>query len=397
MKEPLKGKGLNTLKFLTHTKVRNSRFRKASGKPLPPGAMNRLSKALHPQTQSLIIDEILQESPDCKTYLLRRDPAEAPRPAFFRAGQYISVGLNIGESTLSRPFSLSSRPGQCMDDGLYALTVRKCDPGFASSHIYENWQEGDRISCSGPAGDFYLQPLRDHKTLIFVGGGSGITPFRSLVLDTLQHYPEHRIVLIHGAAGKEDFLFYEQFEKMGRDYPRRFRYIPIASEAKEDWDGLKGFPNLDLPEEDLSTCSLFLCGPPVMVEALRKEALSKGMKTKQIRSESYARNQLEKGQYSGEFRITVRQNNREEQIQARSDESLLVALERAGLSPPSLCRSGSCGWCRARLISGRVIPEKGPEGLRQADRKFSYIHPCSQYPASDLELYIPQSPKGRST
>lgn len=395
MKEPLKGKSLNLLNFLSHTKIRNRRFRRASATPLPPGTMNRLSRSLHPLKQTLIIDEIIEESPDSKTYVLKRDEAEARSPAFFRAGQYISIQLNIGESTLSRPFSLSSTPGQCTKEGIYCLTIKKCDPGFASSFIYENWQEGDRLTTSGPAGDFYLQPLRDQKNLIFTGGGSGITPFRPLVIDTLTHDPDFKIQLIHGAAGKEDFLFYEEFCRLEKEYPERFRYIPVAVEKSKEWEGLTGFPRLELAEGDLSASSLFLCGPPLMVKALKEEAEAKGMKPRQIRSESYARNSLEKGEFSGEFQVQVHQNRTVHQLKARSDESLLVALERAGLSPPSLCRSGSCGWCRARLITGRVIPEKGPQGLRQADRKFSYIHPCSQYPASDMEIYIPETPQGR--
>jgi len=395
MKEPLKGKGLNLLNFLSHTKIRNRRFRRASGKALPPGAMNRLSRSLHPLKQTLIIDDIIEESPDSKTYVLKRDKTEAETPAFFRAGQYISIQIHMGESTLSRPFSLSSTPEQCIKDGIYSLTIKKCDPGFASSYIYEHWQEGDTLTSSGPSGDFYLQTLRDQRNLIFAGGGSGITPFRPLVIDTLTHYPEFSIQLIHGAAGKEDFLFYEEFCQLEKEYPQRFRYLPVAVKESRQWEGQIGFPRLELADGDLSASSLFLCGPPLMVKALQEEAEQRGMKPRQIRSESYARNLLEKGEFSGEFQVLVHQNQKTHQVKARSDESLLVALERAGLSPPSLCRSGSCGWCRARLIAGRVIPDKGPQGLRQADRKFSYIHPCSQYPASDLEIYIPETPQGR--
>ena len=70
------------------------------------------------------------------------------------------------------------------------------------------------------------------------------------------------------------------------------------------------------------------------------------------------------------------------------DESLLVAVERAGIAAPSRCRSGECGWCRSRLVSGEVyIPEK-TDGRRAADIDYNYIHPCSTFPLSDVVLEV---------
>jgi ferredoxin len=64
-------------------------------------------------------------------------------------------------------------------------------------------------------------------------------------------------------------------------------------------------------------------------------------------------------------------------------------MERAGIKAPSRCRSGECGWCRSRLLSGQVfIPEK-TDGRRAADVQFGYIHPCSSFPASDVVLDVP--------
>ena len=76
-------------------------------------------------------------------------------------------------------------------------------------------------------------------------------------------------------------------------------------------------------------------------------------------------------------------------IPISSSESLLTAFDRAGLCTPSRCRSGECGWCRSRLISGNVfIPEK-TDGRREADKEFGYIHPCSTFPLSDVVVEVP--------
>jgi ferredoxin len=77
------------------------------------------------------------------------------------------------------------------------------------------------------------------------------------------------------------------------------------------------------------------------------------------------------------------------EIPARATETVLVAMERANLASPSLCRSGECGYCRSLLLDGDVFIAPESDDRRAADRRRGYIHPCSSYPLSDLELETP--------
>ena len=61
-------------------------------------------------------------------------------------------------------------------------------------------------------------------------------------------------------------------------------------------------------------------------------------------------------------------------------------MEQAGIKAPSRCRSGQCGWCHSRLVSGEVFIPDEADGRREADKKFGWIHPCCTYPLSDIEL-----------
>lgn len=56
---------------------------------------------------------------------------------------------------------------------------------------------------------------------------------------------------------------------------------------------------------------------------------------------------------------------------------------------PSRCRSGECGWCHSRLISGKVYIPKALDGRRLADEKYGYIHPCCTFPISDIAIEVP--------
>ncbi|KWU07060.1 2Fe-2S iron-sulfur cluster-binding protein, partial [Lactobacillus crispatus] len=71
----------------------------------------------------------------------------------------------------------------------------------------------------------------------------------------------------------------------------------------------------------------------------------------------------------------------------RSEESLLVAMERAGIIAPSSCRSGVCGACRSRVVNGKAfIPFPG---RRAADSEYNYVNTCVTFPISDLTLQVP--------
>ncbi|GAG60904.1 unnamed protein product, partial [marine sediment metagenome] len=78
------------------------------------------------------------------------------------------------------------------------------------------------------------------------------------------------------------------------------------------------------------------------------------------------------------------------EIPAMATESVLVALERANLNPPSKCRSGECGFCRSLLIDGDVYINPVSDWRKGADKKYNYFHPCASYPISDLEINIPR-------
>ena len=89
-----------------------------------------------------------------------------------------------------------------------------------------------------------------------------------------------------------------------------------------------------------------------------------------------------------EFTITVHIRDGVFKVKADSRETILTAMERAGLDVPSKCRAGGCGYCHSRLISGKFTIA-GADKRRLADSKFGFIHPCCSYPDSDMELDVP--------
>ena len=144
--------------------------------------------------------------------------------------------------------------------------------------------------------------------------------------------------------------------------------------------------------------SIFMCGPQAMYNFLDGEIAKLGLRRKFVRREMFGAikdpwNQpgYPQDMRGKSFKLKVVQYANEYEVEASADEPLLVALERAGIAAPSRCRSGECGWCRSKLLSGKVfIPEK-TDGRRAADLDFNYIHPCSSFPVSDVVIEVPGS------
>ena len=89
-----------------------------------------------------------------------------------------------------------------------------------------------------------------------------------------------------------------------------------------------------------------------------------------------------------EYNITVIDRGNETVIKASSNETVLCAFERAGIVVPARCHTGECGFCRSKLVSGKVYIPEGEDRRRIADMQFNFIHPCCCYPESDLVVRI---------
>ncbi len=417
MKLTVRGKLADTIAFVLSIRKRRGRFARASAEPLPPGRMNLLAESLHPGRQQLLVAEVRDESPTTRTFRLVPDDGAdgadgAAGPAFFRAGQYLALEDTVEGTPVSRPFSISSTPEEALTGGFYEITIKKGDQGFFAPWSLECWKPGYPLTASEPSGTFFYEPLRDPPHLVCLAGGSGITPFRSIIRDALANFPETRFTLLYGVTGPEEIIFGEELEELQRNHPGRFSVTVICSHAVADsrgaeWKGERGFISADLIRRlvpDHGEAAFFICGPPAMHTALTRELAELSVEPKRLRRESFGAAPARPGAAPGDtpaatqhYTITVRRQGRGEplEIPAAGSESVLVALERAGLNPPALCRSGECGWCRSRLIEGQVHASPLKDGIRGADRKFGWFHPCCSSPRSDLVIEIPDNPVRR--
>ena len=143
--------------------------------------VNSNANFLHPDVQYLKVKEVIETSADERCYILVPDTAHGTgKLAFFRPGQYLSITLNIGNSVLTRPFTICSSPFDSYYEDFYMIKVKRVIHGFATNHIFNTWQKGTEIIASAPLGNFYYQTLRDYPFLIGIADSDGIPTFLSM-------------------------------------------------------------------------------------------------------------------------------------------------------------------------------------------------------------------------
>ena len=387
---------LNPMDFTKMTRARQARIEAAPAKKLPATDSykpNELAKALHPGVQHLKVAKVVEHSGDVKTFWLEADPEKGTQAlAWFSAGQYLSVSLDVGPVKLTRPYSLSSSPREALE-GRCSLTIKRIEGGLATNYILDNWAVGTQVKASEPLGVFTYEPLRDAKTVIGVAGGSGITPFRSLAKAIADGDEDASMILLYGSRTLGDAVFQEELKALESE---RFKLVNVLSD--EEKDGCEhGFITAELIRKyaPAGDYSIFLCGPQAMYDFVDKEIAALGLRKKFIRHEMFGEffNPGKEPDYPANvalsFRLTVRIAGTERTVIAPADTSVLRTLEANGITAPSHCRSGECGWCHSRLVSGEVYTPKSVDGRREADVLYGYIHPCCAFPLSDLTIEVP--------
>ena len=384
------------LKFKNMSKVREKAIQAAPANEVSGEfAINMNAKKLHPDYQRLVIDEVIpHEGAKAKTFVFRRADGEAF--PYFRAGQYLSLKLPLEGSFVTRAYSLCSSPKDALK-GRAAITVRSNPGGFAADKLLAALKPGDEVIASDPQGFFYYEDLRDAKHVVGLAGGSGITPFLSMAYALRDGAEDFELTLLYGSRDEESILFKKELDEVAAACPK-FRVVHVLSdEEKAGYE--HGFITAELIKKYApadAEYSVFLCGPEGMYRFLKPEIEKLALPERLFRRKmiDVTKTPWELDGYPQQcrdkiFNLTVRQGDREYKLSASANETVLTAIERAGIKAPSRCRSGECGWCRSRMLEGSVFIPQENELRRWADKEYGYIHPCSSFPTLDIVLEVP--------
>lgn len=369
---------MDLLRFKKLVPNRRKMLENGSPAALPKSyRVNDTAKILHPGYQGAKLVAIAQNTADTKTYTF-----ETERPLYFRAGQYLTLGCKIGKSEVSRPYAISSSPKEALSCRV-SLTVKKC--GFFSGYLFDSAAVGDSFVLGDPSGEFCYEPVKDADHVVAIAGGSGITPFYSMAQAVADGTNRHKLTIFYGARTESDLIFKKELDTLVSDKVKVV-YV-LSDEKKEGYES--GFIGAELLQKYVSgDYTVMMCGPQAMYAFADKELASLGLPLRRIKKEANCVGLRDAEAKS--YTLTVHIGFDTYTVPADARETILTALERAGLKVPSKCRAGGCGFCHSKLVSGS-FSIAGQDKRRLADAKFGYIHPCCSYPDSDMELIVPKA------
>jgi len=343
---------------------------------------------LHPQQLKLEVADIIPETRDTRTF--RLVPTDTVLPPFL-AGQYLALYLDVNGICTSRPYSISSPPNQV---GYCDITVKRVPHGLVSNFLLDRIRKGDSLTTSGPQGNFYFNPLVHGDTMICLAGGSGITPFMSMIREIIECSLSRKVILYYGNTSSDDIIFHEALSHIAERFDH-IRYIPVIETATDDYEGQCGLITADLIKEtagNMETATFFLCGPQGMYDFCLPQIDQLGIPRRKIRKERYgppADISQDPAwppdiEATHQYSVSVKGGP---QFSAPATVPLLVSLEKNGVVPPAICRSGECSMCRVKVLSGKVFqPANTP--VRKSDTRYGYIHACVSYPLTDIEILL---------
>ena len=374
---------VNTVKFLTE----RNKFINSAQAVLPTATdnfgVNKVAGSIHPKVQKLVISRVEEHADVAKSYYFKSE--EAPL-AYFKAGQYLTFRLEIDNAVVTRSYSIASSPASALT-GEYQITVKRINEGFVSDYILDNWSVGDKVVAYAPEGNMIYNPIRDAENIVAIAGGSGITPFLSIARAIDEGDEDCNLTLLYGCRTSDEILFKAELDRLSEKNGKINVVYVLSHSDEEGYE--KGFVGADIirkyaPEGDYS---IFVCGPGGLYKFLEAELPKLQKERKYIRFEVFSSGKKVEEE-AKEYSITVVNRGNECVIKASSSETVLCAFERAGIEVPARCHTGECGFCRSKLVSGKIYIPEGEDKRRIADMQFDFIHPCCCYPESDLVVRI---------
>lgn len=203
------------------------------------------------------------------------------------------------DDPIFRAYSMANHPAE---GNIVMLNVRiatppprdmHLPPGKASSYIF-NLKAGDQVTVSGPYGEFFIKDTK--REMIYIGGGAGMAPMRSHLFHLFHTLKtrDRKISFWYGARSKREMFYDDQFQEIARNFPNFSYHVALSEPLPEDkWDGLTGFIHSALYEhylknhEEPEEIEYYLCGPPMMIDAVQKMLDSLGVPPEMIAYDSF--------------------------------------------------------------------------------------------------------------
>ncbi|MFD5026053.1 2Fe-2S iron-sulfur cluster-binding protein [Streptomyces sp. NPDC058373] len=306
----------------------------------------------------------------------------------YRPGQFLTLRVPAQEGWVARCYSLSSAPG----DPRPTVTVKRVPGGIASNWICDRLRPGDTVEALLPAGRF--TPAPDHRDLLLLAAGSGITPAMSILRARAREGGS--ALLVYANRDERSVIFAAELRRLVEEHPDRIQVV--------HWlETLHGLPDaarlaaLVRPWAAGADAAL-LCGPAPFMAAAAAALTALGLDRARVLTEEYrslASDPFavlsaapgpepadEAGAGTGTGTVTVELDGERKTFPWPARTTLLDLLRAQDLDAPFSCREGSCSACACRVVDGEVKLLRNTV-LEEEDLAEGYTLACQAVPLTD--------------
>lgn len=346
----------------------------------PKHRVNSLAQKIYNNQNIVKIRTSLNRVENYKILTLYKPNEEKLPP--FRAGQRINVTVNIEGCYYTNDYAISSSP-LSYQKGEYNITIAKNDSDLVTKYLYNKASENEEVIVSAPFGDFYYDPIRDESNIIAIASDEGIIPIYSMMQSVRDNVDNIKLTVFYTEKKESDLILIDELIELSNSSNKiKLNFVLSEEELK---GCLHGFVTADLVKKEMQeNSSIFISGSEGLLKYLDKELEQLKLPKKFIRYATFLpRCNVKK---VIKYNMIVYVNNEKIEIPCYNNKTIMQSIFDGGIYIPSKCHNGSCGLCRSELVKGevKIVNDK----RTQSDKKYNYIHPCTTYPASDIELIV---------
>ncbi|MEW5976335.1 MAG: 2Fe-2S iron-sulfur cluster-binding protein [Acidobacteriota bacterium] len=351
-----------------------------------------LPRAVSPGKWSgrLRLSKIFQETPEVKTFRMV-NPDGGPWAFTYLAGQYLTLTVAPEGKPVKRSYTIASSP---TERDYLEITVKREEFGLVSRYLHDRVQEGDELNVTAPSGYFTFTG-QEAESVVLIAGGVGITPMMSAIRNLTDHGWPGDMFLLFCCRTSRDFIFREELEYLQRRHTNLHIFATMTRAEGDVWIGLKGrFTKelIALAVPEITARRVHLCGPVPMMDAVKQMLNELGVPKEQIKTENFgtakrtpqaAATPAEVKAVTAAATVTFARSGKSAALPP--DQTILDVADSVGVEIDNSCRSGSCGSCKVKLLSGTVTMEC-EDALEPNDKAQNIILACQAKSTSNVAV-----------
>ncbi|MGB3776353.1 MAG: ferredoxin--NADP reductase [Leeuwenhoekiella sp.] len=304
----------------------------------------------------------------------------------FKAGQYVTLKMEIDGEEVRRSYSLCSTP----NSGELKVTVKEVAGGTFSVMANSKFTVGQSLMVHPPEGRFIFSPTNGAgKDYAAFAAGSGITPVMSIMKTVLEEEPKSRFVLVYGNKTMQETIYHKELLTLQLDYGDRLNIEFVYSQNQEDESHFgrieRSTVNYVVKNKfkDYDFDKFYICGPEQMINTVSEVLTENNVTKDNILFELFSSG--DDGDVDaaldGKSKIKIIVDDEEFDFDMPQDEIILDAVLKQGIDAPYSCQGGICASCIARITSGSASMRKN-QILTDDEVAEGLVLTCQAHPTS---------------